>query len=444
MRSVQGHHMFQDFNSLQQRFRQLGAKTIFFKCLAENDNSKQQIYLGGSFEAIQLLPFDEVRVFPDLKIPNYKAKIKLFWIDDLHIEQATGAQLILYPQYPEVRLSGFLERCKLAPSINMQPVPARDRKNNNDHDGRILFFGIASGDRVLAYLVPKNSNISNECFAKIRSGDFYQEGIFFHVKTTQEQASSRDILMSKLIEIKEAGWQRSVKLDKNGVPQPYKAKNGGGYTLEALLGVIPNARAEPDFMGWELKAYSSDKISLFTPEPDGGLYGNDGIKAFVTRFGKESRPGTLYFTGLHRSGTRQDSTGLTLNIVGFDSAKQRIVDIKGGVSLFADNGDVAAHWSFAHLMEKWNKKHAQAAYVPYAARGEMLREYCYCSPVLLGEGTDFSLFLSAMSRGLIYFDPGTKVTIGVDGKTAVKPRSQFRLGVKNLSSLYRSFTHVDI
>jgi len=436
--------MFQDFKRLQQRFRQLGAKSLFFKCLAENDNSKQQIYLGRGFEAIQLLPFNEVQSFPELKKPNYKARINFFWIDEFDVEQATGAQIIMYPQYPEVRLSGFLDRCKIAPSANMQPVLAGNRTTNNDCDGRILFFGVTGDDRVLAFLAPKNSNISNECFAKIQDGKFSNEGVFFHVGDFQGEFDSRSILIEKLVEIKKSGWQTSVKLDKDGVPKPYKAKNGGGYTLEALMGVIPNARAEPDFMGWELKAYSSEKISLFTPEPDGGFYGQEGAEAFVRCFGKESKPGTLYFTGLHRSGSRQDSTGLTLNIVGFDPGRQKIIDLKGGISLFSDNGDVAAHWSFARLMEKWNKKHAQAAYVPYSSRGETVREYSYESPVLLGEGTDFSLFLSAMSSGLIYFDPGTKVTITSDGKKTVKPRSQFRLGVKNLSSLYKKFSHIAI
>lgn len=70
--------MFKNFNDLQSRFRRLGAKSLFFKCLAENDNSKQQIYLGGSFEAIQLLPFNEIKSFPELKIPNYKARINFF------------------------------------------------------------------------------------------------------------------------------------------------------------------------------------------------------------------------------------------------------------------------------------------------------------------------------------------------------------------------------
>jgi hypothetical protein len=33
----------------------------------------------------------------------------------------------------------------------------------------------------------------------------------------------------------------------------------------------------PDFLGWEMKAYSGDRITLMTPELDGGMYGENGV-----------------------------------------------------------------------------------------------------------------------------------------------------------------------
>ena len=48
-----------------------------------------------------------------------------------------------------------------------------------------------------------------------------------------------------------AGWHESSRLDSSGDIQSYQAKNGGGYTLEALFGIIPNGIAEPDYEGWE-------------------------------------------------------------------------------------------------------------------------------------------------------------------------------------------------
>ncbi len=44
--------VFDTLAALVSRFDALGATRIFFKPLAENDNSKQQVYLGGSFEVL--------------------------------------------------------------------------------------------------------------------------------------------------------------------------------------------------------------------------------------------------------------------------------------------------------------------------------------------------------------------------------------------------------
>ena len=39
----------QDLDTVKSAFRRLGVTTLLAKRLAENDNSKNQIYLGGSF-----------------------------------------------------------------------------------------------------------------------------------------------------------------------------------------------------------------------------------------------------------------------------------------------------------------------------------------------------------------------------------------------------------
>jgi hypothetical protein len=105
--------MFSDLDSLLRRFSQLGAVRAFCKPLAENDNSKQQIYLGGNLDVVQMFPFEAVEATPNGKNSTYKAKLDFVWVGDGVTEQATGAQLILYPQYPEVRLSGFLRGCNM-------------------------------------------------------------------------------------------------------------------------------------------------------------------------------------------------------------------------------------------------------------------------------------------------------------------------------------------
>ena len=206
-----------------------------------------------------------------------------------------------------------------------------------------------------------------------------------------------------------------------------------------MLGIIPNGRSEPDFMGWEIKGYSSDRVTLMTPEPTGGIYGENGVEVFVRKFGKPTENDTLYFTGLHKANNKNNSTGLTLVVSGFNPAKKVIENVNGAVELLTESGECAASWSFEGLLMKWNKKHAQAAYVPYRSNKDEPPTYLYSSPTLMGEGTNFNLYLSALSAGLVIFDPASKVMSASTLNSTVKARSQFRMSVKQLANLYQKF-----
>ena len=117
-----------------------------------------------------------------------------------------------------------------------------------------------------------------------------------------------------------------------------------------------------------MKAYSKNRVTLMTPEPDGGMYGEAGVKAFVRKFGVPTDNDTLYFTGTHRANDRNAKTGLTLIVRGFNPAKKQIEDVGGAVELLTDNGHCAAAWSFGDLMIGWNRTHAQAALCLMKAR----------------------------------------------------------------------------
>lgn len=431
--------MFANISSLLKRFSELGAISAFCKRLAENDNSKQQIYLGGSFDVIQIFPFHDIEATENGKDSTYKAKLDFLWINEKLSERAVGAQLILYPQYPEVRLSGFLRGCKIAPNELMRPVPTGQRKFNNGLDGRILFFAVTKDRETLAYLAPAESSLANEFIQKLE--EYEKKGVLFNLPLGEK--NSKIILLEELAKIRDFGWQPSVKLSKTGELKPYQARNGGGYTLEALLGIIPNGRSEPDFMGWEIKGYSSDRVTLMTPEPTGGIYGENGVEVFVRKFGKPTENDTLYFTGLHKANNKNSSTGLTMVVSGFNAEKKIIENVNGAVELLTESGDCAASWSFEGLLLKWNKKHAQAAYVPYESNKNDPPAYQYASPTLMGEGTNFNLYLSALSAGLVVFDPASKVMNASTVKSTVKARSQFRIPVKKLANLYQKFEPVE-
>src|SRR5688572_4521874 len=84
-----------------------GVKSLYLKHLAANDNNKNQPYLGSDFNAIQILP--NQGIIADRERGNFKAQLDFAWLDDdTNVNPAPHAKLILYPEYPEVRFSGFL------------------------------------------------------------------------------------------------------------------------------------------------------------------------------------------------------------------------------------------------------------------------------------------------------------------------------------------------
>src|ERR1035438_1963670 len=127
--------------------RDHGALRMVAKRLAPNDNSKNQIYLGGDYSAIQVLPFgrlvEDTSVVASSKRARLKANVSLSWVDEAGgIEGASHSNLILYPKYPEVRLSGLLHG--LRTRVQSDVIASRD-------EGRWLFFGITPTGQILAY-----------------------------------------------------------------------------------------------------------------------------------------------------------------------------------------------------------------------------------------------------------------------------------------------------
>jgi hypothetical protein len=93
------------------------------------------------------------------------------------------------------------------------------------------------------------------------------------------------------------------------------------------------------------------------------------------------------------------------------------------------------------MMAHWNRKHAQAAYVPSLFRTPP-PEYSYGAQVLLCEKTDFLMFLKAFSVGTVYYDPAVKVEKASSAKPEIKRRSQFRVAHADLAGLYERHENV--
>jgi len=423
-----------NLKNLKRLFADNGCQKIYVKKLSPNDNSKNQVYFGGSFEILNILPILEIKTEEagDWNKERYKASINFSWISkDGNIYPAPNSQLILYPKYPEVRFSGFLAKCENPPSELLTQRLA----------DRLLFFAVSKNGIVLGYATAPNSEIANE-FNN-------QEGIhdhgIFKVIDLPIAENNREKLLKELYRIHQLEWIRSKSLTKDGIV-PCEASQCGGYTLEAELGIVRNGFAEPDFLGWEVKNFgvtnfknlNSIAITLFTPEPTGGLYKSLGAAEFLMKYGYADKTGKedrINFGGIHKANIRHSTTKLEMKLIGFDEGSGRIRNSNGKISLVDLNGNEAASWSFASMLLHWNRKHNRACYVPSISKIITEREYMYGDKIILGTGTDFQLFLKQMAIGNIYYDPGIKME-NVSKKPKIKKRSQFRIKSQNLNNLY--------
>lgn len=429
-------------DSLSQLIRLMlhhGATRIYAKRLSPNDNSKNQIYLGGDFSVLNIIPHNEI--YTDTteaagsRRDRGKAGLNFFWVDEDGKHPAPEAQLILYPKYPEVRMSGFLKGCKQAPGHILR---VRD-------PGRVMFFGVTPRREILAYAVAPDSPMALE----LTSRQWASLGVFLELPASTDLTQNpREILLGELRRIHALGWIASQKLTKDGRKLPYAARNAGGYTLEAELGISPNGYSEPDFMGWEIKQYSvtdfqsyraKTPVTLMTPEPNGGIYKDEGVAGFLRRFGyadKSGKADRFNFGGIYTCDKDfHPDTGLKMVLNGYDRQTGKITDMDGDISLISANDEQAASWSFKGIMQHWNRKHAQAAYLPCLFR-EPPPEYAYGAKALLCEQTDFILFIKALADGKIYYDPAVKIEAASSLHPVIKRRSQFRIKHTKIAEVY--------
>jgi len=467
-------------------YRSHSVDRVIFKLLSPNDNSKNQPYLAGHFTDIGYIPTKELVASPSTsrktrdpkRQVKFTANLDYYWVSSAGIAyEAPGAKLIYYPQFPEVRMSGFLQGCPIDMGGWMDPA-RRGRA-----EGRVLFLGLRHDGAIFAYLATPDSKLAGE--AKV--ADFVAlSGVIRELPYTRKEPSrsegvqgtvherlvpyqtedmfallhneadrSRYLLLKELRRIHNMGPIASKKLNSQGVAESYRARNGGGYTLEAELGVVPNGIAEPDFKGWEIKQFgvkdyhltNSKALTVMTPEPDGGFYVQEGIKPFMHRYGYANPKisDRRDFTGRHFYKQTCDKTSLTLVMPGFDAGSSTMSDASGYIGLVDAEDKLAASWSFAKLLDHWKKKHSKAAYIPSVASdtADGVRAYHYGKTVRLYEGTNIDRLLGGVAERKVYYDPGIKME-QVSTKGLVKKRSQFRIKSKDLDSLYDNLDTLDV
>jgi len=491
--------------NLLELFRSMGVSRVIFKKLSPNDNSKNQPYMGGHLTDLGFLPTGEIvnsesksgKTSDPKRQIKYTTSLNYYWISsEGHSYKAPNAKLIYYPQYPEVRFSGFLAKCEFDMGGWMDPA------KKGREQGRVLFFGIKNTGEIFAYLATPDSRIAKEIndyssveltgvfrelfisrklhspvpSATVRNYNRAQTDLFTHqnelpltgkVAEAAEKylssssaeilaLSSRAMLISELKRIHLKQWIPGKRLESDGNVIPYSAQNGGGYTMEAELGVIPNGIAEPDFMGWEVKQFGvkrfdlidSKPLTVMTPEPNGGAYVDTGVELFMRKYGyadTKGRANRFNFNGRHVANVLCNKTGLTLVTDGYDSDTNKITNGTGSIALLDAKGNVASSWSFTKLMEHWKRKHSKAVYIPSISKqeGNELKAYHYGNIARLFEGTSIIRLLKAVSEGHVYYDPGIKLE-NADTIPKTKRRSQFRIKSSALDKLYDREDVVDV
>ncbi|SDL76804.1 MvaI/BcnI family restriction endonuclease [Arthrobacter sp. ok362] len=428
-----------------------GCSEVFLKFLAPNDNSKNQIYAPGDITTFSMLPLQSGTLARESHSRHsgetdlvYRSHVDWNWVSPEGTIPVSGAQVIYYPQYPEVRLSGILGRRPGRPTILF------NERRRGREPGRILVFGVGHAKKVFALILSQHSPAAAELrIVNVKGSPLF---VPYFLGTPPVGMTNRELLFAELSRIHHLKWTPSIALEKDGQIKACRGNTCGGMTLEAHLGVNRNAKPDPDFAGWEVKKFKvagwerkpTSPVTLLTPSPDKGAYSEHSPEELVRRWGTIRTRQRIDFNGRHRALKRNGSTQLTLRVEGYDPNSQ-IITGNGMIGLWDDRtGELAAGWTFEKLIDRWGRKHRQAVYVPALDRSEPDLEFAFGRRVKIGEGTSFNLFISAMARGHIFYDPGSHIEQLDDGSWDKHHRHQFRVTHTQLPTLYDVFETVDI
>lgn len=438
---------------IEHAFAQLGCTEVLVRGLTDKQgNSKQQIYAGQDFIDAAKIPTGDLTASTTTSTKPgaagktlFQAPVDLWWLSPGFVPvPAPQTKLIYYPQYPEVRLSGFLRGSPDAPA-SLLSIERRGREF-----GRVLLLAPTQDGRLYGLVLPPEAVAA----ASVQHAAVEPYGPFriWRVNAVQTGADTRSQLLQRLADIHRMGWLEPVRLTREGTFTECRGTNCGGYTLEAHVGVTPNGIAEPDYLGWELKAHLTRSIqhtsvagvlTLMTPEPDGGPYATGGVEAFIQRHGYQNSPDRWDFGGVLRVGAAPHHlTGATLHLEGYRGGRD--FDAAGAVQLIGRDDSVIASWSFLKLLSHWRRKHAHTAFVPYEAMRLPTRAYYYGTNVWLAEEGTFPRLLAGFAAGLVYYDPGINLKLQPNGTWKSKRRSQFRAKAQDLPGLYERFETVDV
>jgi len=444
-----------------------GVEKVLIKKLAKNNNDKNQVYFHHDASLLNSV-FDlefSARAkssskkksgrFSDKHI--FEARFKSFsWLSrNGKLHEVHHCKGILYSQYPEVRLSGFKSITGLMPysmSVDFtKRFPCRSR---------YLAIGATRDGMALAVMITEPLPDFEKEFKSLPL--FSNSKICRYLDITDGNGSDR--LQRLLIERIGGKTVKGCRLKPDGKTVPFTGTQVHGYTLEHELGISSNSDKQGDIFGIELKCFTNKKLTLFTPEPDGGLY-HQSFEQFMTRYGY-AKEAVYRFTGLHRVGAISAKTDLRLEVVCVPSRQKdrelRCYDPTKPLShqmdslqvILRDADDfIAASWSAERLLNNWGVKHNEVVYVPATVsknenNEESLKGFTkqvkFDTSVLWCKKTSLEKMIQAIALGVIFLDPAPKYDPDTPGNS--KRRSQWRVNniYRDSTMLYETVNTVSI
>ena len=414
----------------------LGCEYAYFKILGPNNNSKQQVYLAGDLRDLSWLPHGEVTQAvgssrkPRSGGPILHVAIDLFWLTADGPERAPHAQLIAYPQYPEVRLSGLLRDSPGAPSELLR-IDQRGKE-----PGRVLLLAPWGTKGVIAALVgPETEAAAHVRRLAAGSNDLIGR---WALRDSREEATLESLL-GDLADVVAQGWIQGERMRPDRVVVPYNARNAGGYTLEARLGIPSNADPAADVGGVaELKQIgrTSGRLTLMDLPPVNGAFCDLAPLEFFKRFGRQAKNGArMDFTFARSRGHR------------FEYRQGHPDDGVPDAFVLSMGNAVIGEWPLAHVAGHWTRKHRTTVVV----QSEMARDrngfrlFRYLPTVWIHEGARLGRLIQATGTGHLRIDPGCRIERrSDDGWGDVKTRFGFRIAAKHIGGLYERSEKVDV
>ncbi|MCG7500021.1 MvaI/BcnI family restriction endonuclease [Vibrio sp. Of7-15] len=462
------HFDLPDLESAKQLLQAHNCNIALIKALPKNANDKNQVYIHSDaslLNSIFALEFSDREAStsqtkklskPGKKIPE--AVFESFsWLGlDGQLAKTRACKAIVYAQYPEARLSGFLTTDGEIPrSISI------DYTKSKELLPRYLLIGATKTGEAIAMIAVAPGPTFVKEFKELEN--YFGSSVCKALIIEQENGTKKleAILRTHVAEKTLIG----CRFDREGNTIPFTGTQVHGYTLEHACGIKPNADKNGDIFGIELKCFTRKKLTLFTPEPDGGLY-KDNFNLFMTTHGYK-KDGVYRLTGLHRAYKENPRTELTLKIVCQHAIKKKdetgkkhlqyeagyynpeipitkqMTDMK--VVLEDRVGNIAASWSLERLLNCWGAKHNEVVYVPAEKipneDEDTLKEgykwkIKFSNKVLWCNKTSVEKLFQAIHNGTVYLDPAPKYN--PNNAKDNKRRSQWRINdiYKAAESLY--------